>query len=626
MVLHCLKEVILMNLVGQKFGHYELIQLLGHGGFADVYLAQHIFLSTQMAIKVIDQQFTHNDLDNFKKEASILAQLLHPNILRLHDFGIEQGIPYLVMDYAPNGTLEFPKGTILQATDIRGFVKQAAAALQYVHDAKLVHCDVKPENFLLGPNHELWLSDFGIAVTSQNQQKQPVVGTVAYIAPEQLKGLPCAASDQYALAVVIYEWLCGSLPFDGDTGELIKHHLQDTPPNLRRKNSAVSPIIEQVVLKALAKDPQQRYAQVKDFADAFDQACQNALLQTARGHSLVTKALPTVPSNPTIKISPMFPTIVLGSTPIVSTIPIGNIPPVGTSLYTYRGHSNLVHAVAWSPDGSKLASGGDDRVVHVWEAATGNHLLSYREHTRAIRAMMWSPDGTLIASGSANQIGHVWQAATGKCQITYKQHRASSLFLAFSLAWSPIAGQRIASGGADKTVQVWEASTGNHLFTYFGHTGGILGATWSPDETYIASAGEDRTIQVWDASTGDRIVNFTGHHAYVRAAVWSPDGFIIASASEDATVQIWEATTGNTLLTYRNHNKRIRTIAWSPDGNYIASAGDEKIVQVWEAKTGKLVFTCEGHSAGINCVAWSPDGNLLATASNDMTVQMWWAK
>jgi WD40 repeat protein/tRNA A-37 threonylcarbamoyl transferase component Bud32 len=618
--------VIVVNLVGQKFGNYELIQLLGQGGFANVYLAQHVFLSTQMAIKVIDQQFTQNDLDNFKKEASMLAQLLHPNILRLHDFGIEQGTPYLVMDYAPNGTLEYPKGTILQVADILGFVKQAAAALQYVHDAKLVHRDVKPENFLLGPNHELWLSDFGIAVTAQHQQKLPVVGTPTYIAPEQLKGLPCAASDQYSLAVVVYEWLCGSLPFDGDKGELIQQHLQDTPPTLRGKNPLVPPIIEQVVLKALAKDPQQRYAQVKDYADAFEQACQNALQSTAHGRSLATKVLPAISAKHTRIVSSVSPTIILGSTPILSHIPTGNIPPAGTSLYTYRGHSNLVHVVAWSPDGSKLASGGDDRVVQVWEAFTWKHLLSYQEHTRSLRSMIWSSDGNLIASGSANQIGQVWESANGKCLAAYKQHRASSLFLAFSLSWSPLHGKRVASGGADKTVQVWEAVTGKHLSTYFGHADGIFDIAWSPDETYIASASEDRTVQIWEVTTGDRIVNYAGHTACVRAIAWSPDGFTIASASEDSTIQIWEATTGNTLLIYRNHNKRVRTMTWSPDGKYIASAGDEKIVHVWEAKTGTIVFTCEGHSAGINRIAWSPDGNFLATASNDMTVQLWWAK
>src|SRR5438270_7488784 len=189
---------------GQRLGNYQLSQLLGNGGFAEVYLGEHIYLKTSAAIKVLEMQLANDALDSFLNEARTIARLEHPNIVRVLEFGMEGQTPYLVMTYAPNGTLRqlYPKGTILPPTSIAAYVKQIAAALQYAHNKKLIHRDVKPENMLLGANNEVLLSDFGIAVIAHSQSSmrtQDVVGTLTYMAPEQFRGKPCPASDQYAL-------------------------------------------------------------------------------------------------------------------------------------------------------------------------------------------------------------------------------------------------------------------------------------------------------------------------------------------------------------------------------------------------------------------------------------------
>ena len=197
--------------IDQRLGNYRLIRLLGHGGFADVYLGEHIYLKTQAAIKVLHTQLQPEDIEKFRSEALTIAHLIHPHIIRVLDFDVENAAPFLVMDYAPNDTLRHrhPRGTRLPSAVFLPYVKQVASALQYAHDQKLIHRDVKPENMLLGRNNEVLLSDFGIALVSQNSLSQStedlVIGTMSYMSPEQIQGKPRPASDQYALGVVVYE-------------------------------------------------------------------------------------------------------------------------------------------------------------------------------------------------------------------------------------------------------------------------------------------------------------------------------------------------------------------------------------------------------------------------------------
>ncbi len=265
---------------GQQLGNYRLIRLLGKGGFAEVYQGEHIYLKTPAAIKVLHTQLTSEDMDGFLNEARTIAHLVHPHIVRVTDFGIEGDTPFLVMDYAPNGTLRqrHPKGTRLPLSLIIPYVKQVSGALQHAHNEKLVHRDIKPENMLLGRQNELLLSDFGIALVAQSSRypsPQEIVGTAAYMSPEQIQGKPRPASDQYALAVVVYEWLSGDRPFHGSFTELCTQHMFAPPPPLQEKIPTISPDIEHVVTMALAKDPHERFMSIQAFANALEQACQS---------------------------------------------------------------------------------------------------------------------------------------------------------------------------------------------------------------------------------------------------------------------------------------------------------------------------------------------------------------
>lgn len=263
--------------VGQKLGNYRLVRLLGQGGYAQVYLGEQIYLGTEAAIKVLHAQLSSQDEEQFRFEARTIARLEHPHIVRILDFGVEGNTPFLVMSYAPYGSLRqiHPAKTCLPLTTVVDYVRQAALALQYAHEHRLIHRDIKPDNLLVGRSHEIMLCDFGIAVVEENSRSyaaQDTIGTVAYMAPEQIVGHACPASDQYALGIVVYEWLSGERPFTGSLIEVSTQHHMRPPPSLREKVPTISPAVEQVILTALAKKPEHRFHTVQEFASALAQA------------------------------------------------------------------------------------------------------------------------------------------------------------------------------------------------------------------------------------------------------------------------------------------------------------------------------------------------------------------
>lgn len=263
--------------VGQMFGNYRLIQFIGGGGFADVYLGKHRYLNSYAALKVLRTSLNNKEAKMFLAEAQTLARLRHPNIVRVLEYAIEDGAPVLVMDYARQGTVRtlYPKGTPVPLETIVLYVRQIAAALQYAHDRNIIHRDVKPENMLLDDDFNLLLSDFGLALlapSSQQLSTQEMAGTIPYTAPEQLRGKPCFASDQYALGIVTYEWLCGRRPFEGSFWEVINQHQNAEPPLLRDIRPDLPFSLQAIMSQVFAKDPKFRFENIQAFADALEHA------------------------------------------------------------------------------------------------------------------------------------------------------------------------------------------------------------------------------------------------------------------------------------------------------------------------------------------------------------------
>ena len=648
--------------VGEQLGNYRLVRFLGEGGFAEVYLGEHIYLRTSAAIKVLHLRVAQEEVEPFLIEARTVANLIHPHIVRVLEFGLEGSNPFLVMDYAPNGTLrqKHERGTRLSPREILPYLRQVADALQYAHDEKLIHRDVKPENMLINKRNEILLSDFGIALetkSSRYQNTQDVVGTAAYMAPEQIQGKPRRSSDQYALGIVVYEWLTGERPFHGTVTEIAMQHLLVPPPPLREKGVTLSSDIEQVLMTALAKDPQQRFGSVSAFARAFEQACQGPTAFVPPPSRPPEELPPTpyitftppaeepLPPTPVatphavdIPIEKPLPPTSVAAPPVLDTpiekplppTPVAAPPvldtPIEKPLLIYRGHSFWVNAVAWSPDGpssspgrgSRIASAGTDRTVQVWESTTGHQLLFYYLHKADVTTVAWSPDGTRIASAGRDRTVQVWEVIANGKVVIYRNHKG----LIRSVAWSPD-GTRIVSGGVDSQVHIWDAASGQKLLFFPLHKADVYTVAWSPDGTRIASGDDDRTVQVWEAIPNGKVVTYSKHMNRVNCVAWSPNGTSIASASKDRTVRIWDATTGSDLLLFNRHTEEVSTVAWSPDGTRIASAGKDRTVLLWEAVPNSKVIRYRRFSNTVTSVTWSPDGTQIAAGCADGTVQIW---
>src|SRR5581483_2832501 len=277
-------------------GRYRYERLLGSGGMGEVYLMQDTRVSRQVAIKVVraegsaEAERATDASRLFQREAKAIAALEHPNILPLYDFGEEtrdgMAITYMVMPYCADGSLEsWQRGQserFLPPQEVAYLVEQAAEALQYAHDHGVVHLDVKPSNFLLRRNRRdlqrptLLLADFGIArnFTTVSSSSRTIRGTPTSMAPEQWSGSPVFASDQYALAVMAYELLAGRPPFTGSMEQLKYQHFTVQAPVPSKFNPRLPRAFDSVLLRALAKKPEERFSSIADFADAFAEAAQ----------------------------------------------------------------------------------------------------------------------------------------------------------------------------------------------------------------------------------------------------------------------------------------------------------------------------------------------------------------
>jgi serine/threonine-protein kinase len=289
---------------GKTLGQYEIITPLGQGGMASVYRAYQTNLDREVAIKVIAPQFANDPAfaERFRREARSIARLRHPNILTVYDAGEETGMLYLAMELVEGQTLkEELQGKGLDAERAARLISQVASALDYAHSKGIIHRDVKPANVLLDQDGRAVLSDFGIAkLVEANTQLTGTgvgVGTPDYMSPEQAMGEELdARSDEYSLGVMAYELLSGQRPFTGDTPiAIIMGHVSKALPSLHSINPKISKAVEQVVNRALAKKPAERYESCGAFAKALTEAIHNS---ATFSEALPTQALPAYSTQP----------------------------------------------------------------------------------------------------------------------------------------------------------------------------------------------------------------------------------------------------------------------------------------------------------------------------------------
>lgn len=269
------------NLSGTQLGKYQLHERIGRGGMSSVYRATRNTDNGEVAVKVMDPNPDTLEmfLKRFEQEARIVAGMQHPNILPLLDFGLDNNHPYMVTPLITGGTLaDILRVQKLPPDEAGGWLYQIASALDHAHAAGVVHRDLKPTNILLNSDGQAYLTDFGIAkllnLVGSLTQTGNVVGTPTYMAPEQWRGEDATQlTDVYGLGVLVYIMLTGKPPFHAETAHSLMYmHLNETPPSLKDYLPDINPAIEQVVMKALAKNPKQRYVSAGEFSHDFQRA------------------------------------------------------------------------------------------------------------------------------------------------------------------------------------------------------------------------------------------------------------------------------------------------------------------------------------------------------------------
>lgn len=249
-------------------GRYELVKCIGHGGMADVYLALDLILDRQVAIKILkpDSNADKVALERFAREAQASTQLSHPNIVDIYDVGDDDNIHYIVMEYVKGHTLKqlIKKRGPLPTRETIWIMKQLTSALMEAHKNGLIHRDIKSQNILIKDDGTVKLADFGIAILNnaiQLTSKDSVLGSVHYLAPELVKGEKSSMkSDIYSLGIVMYELLRGDVPFKGDNpAQIALKHMKQEIPNVREYNPQIPQSVANIITKACAKDPKDRY-------------------------------------------------------------------------------------------------------------------------------------------------------------------------------------------------------------------------------------------------------------------------------------------------------------------------------------------------------------------------------
>jgi WD40 repeat protein/serine/threonine protein kinase len=612
---------------------------------------------------------------------------------------------------------------------------QVAEALSYAHKQGVLHRDIKPSNLLLDGQGTVWVTDFGLAKTSDSEDLThtgDVLGTLRYMPPEAFEGRADARGDVYSLGLTLYELVALRPAFDEkDRHKLIKQMTEGEPPRLRKLRREAPRDLVTIIEKASDRDPSRRYPTAAELAadldrfldgrpiaarraseveklwmwakrrpaiaelvaalllcliagtivslvfairaagfardadrrageatlarDAADRARQKAEAEEenarqAQGAAEKAKADADTQRNllrverDQARQNLYFAEMTLAGIAAEAPAGLGRVnellaqwgpasaepDPRGWEWYylhglsqqaklTLRGHSRRVFAVAYTSDGKRLATGGDDRTIRLWDAATGRELACLRGHTNIVRGVAWSPDGKRLASASEDGTARVWDAADGRALRRFTGHGSAVI----AVAWRP-EGTGIATTGYDSRVRVWDPDTGHESISpklWDGSWGQAV--AWSPDGKRLAVSGWNHEARVCDAETGKVVASLVKHTNGILGVCWAPDGKRVATASWDQTVRIWDPETGTEKSVLRGAESWLYALGWSPDGKWLAAGGGNRAVQVWDADTGKPQSVLRGNLSEVRALAWSPDSGSVAATSEEGVTRIW---
>jgi tRNA A-37 threonylcarbamoyl transferase component Bud32 len=636
----------LQNLLDRALGKYIILEEIGRGGMATVYKARDVELDRIVAIKVLSPYLVGEPrlVQRFMGEARLAANLDHPNIVTIYDIGGEGGYYYFVMKYLEGRPLKeiLNERGPLPPEEVLSITRQLAAALDYAHHQNLIHRDVKPGNVIISPDGQATLTDFGLAKVAENLKltaSGEAIGTLEYMAPEQARGDAMDTSDIYSLGVLVYEMLTGRLPFQGtNQATLLYQHLHDSPPPLRQWMPNIPPEVEQVVLKAMAKDPAERYQRATDLAQELEQAARKGLLlvpgrhpaERAKAGKKPAEAAAAVPApaepRPTRRL-PLRPLVLLAPpflrrwwwailaaavllAAIVTAVVLllggrgGGLAPVPTRTPTVLAGTTE----PWIRPGQPL---------HVYLPITNRSVPALASaETRAHLALLCNLGGTAerLTLWQQGQDPALWPGMI-------------DALLTSQVSWSPGGEWLVAAISEEGRPNLFRISLdGTKVERLTGSPENKEDPAWSPDGTQIAYADGTpgkRKIYLIQAD-GSNPREKTRDSSDNWSPAWSPDGLsLVFVSNRDGNTEIYrlDLVHDQTVRLTESPGEDVYP-SWSPDGQRIAflSNRDGDFSLYTMAVDGQGVQRLYNRAIPqqwLGRPAWSPDSAWLAFTSQD---------
>jgi WD40 repeat protein/serine/threonine protein kinase len=626
-----------------RLGHYEVQELVGHGGMGIVLKAFDEELHRIVAIKVMAPQFAASATARrrFKREAQAAAAVRDDHVVDIHAVEEAKGLPYLVMEYINGISLQdrLDCNGPLELNEILRIGMQAAAGLAAAHKQGLIHRDVKPANILLENGvQRVKLTDFGLARAVDDvglTQSGVVAGTPQYMSPEQADAQPVDhRSDLFSLGSVLYAMCTGRPPFRASsTPAVLKRVYEDSPRPIQEINPEVPSWLVQIIEKLHVKNPAQRFQSAAEVAELLEQhlahlaqpvsmprpsigSTEISRQAGARGH---LRRWAMAAALLALLFSGLYVTEVTGVTHVSEF--------VTTALRIRTPDGTLVVEV--NDPLVKVTIDGDGQEIAI--AGAGPQEVRLRPGRYQVRAsrdgMPVSVDQELVTiTRGDKQLVKVSRESQPQAQanspLTLRATLRGNGDWMWSLAFMP-GGRTLASGSNDQTLRVWDVEKGILKTSLNAHQGMVSAVAITSNGGTLATGSTDRTVKLWDASSLQLRATLDKHTAPVEALAFSPDGKTLASASADRTVRLWDAGTGAERTVLQGGQGRLYCVAYSPNGKTLVSGGEDGTVIVWDPSEARKRFTLGTHRGWVRSAAFSRDSRLLATASEDGTVKLW---